>query len=147
GKIKYVFHEMKEAGNIFYSEKKQVFLVIFYSILVWTIEALLFYFTAQLMGIELSLFMVFLLIVVTGFAAMIPSAPNYVGTFEAAFVVFFIAFGLNENLAISMAITVHLVETITILILGLISMKSIGLSFKEISKINFMEIKNIIKGD
>ncbi|MFH1895433.1 MAG: lysylphosphatidylglycerol synthase transmembrane domain-containing protein [archaeon] len=142
GKIEYVFHEVKESGKIFYSEKKQFFLVFFYSGIVWVVEALLFYFTARIIGTELSLPLVFLLVVVTGFAAMIPSAPNYIGTFEAGFIVFFTAFGLSNNSAVSVAVTVHLIETVVILVLGVISMNRLGLSFKSFSEINFQEIKN-----
>jgi len=144
-KIKYFFNEIKEAGNIFYSEKKQLVLIIFYSILIWLIEILVFYFSAQFIGIDLGLFHVFLLIVVTGFAVMIPSGPNYIGTFEAGFVIFFIAFGLNQNSAISLAVLIHLIETVIIIILGLISMKKLNLSFKNFSEINLSGIKNKIK--
>jgi len=145
GKIKYVFNEMKEAGNMFHS-KKHVFQTIVYSILTWLIESFVFYFTAQTLGIELTFFQVVLLVVVVGFVVMIPSAPSYVGMFEAGFILFFIAFGLSENSAISMAIVIHLIQTVVVIILGLISMNQLNLSFKNISKINFSEIKNKIKG-
>ncbi len=145
-KIKYVFEETRETGKIFY-KGKHITKIIIYSVFIWMTEVLLFYFTAQLIGIPLTLFHVFLLIVVTGFAVMIPSAPSYVGTFEAGFVLFFLAFGLNENLAISMAVAIHLIQTVVIIILGLISMNQLNLSFKNISKINFSKIKNKIKGN
>jgi hypothetical protein len=145
-RIKYFFKEIKEAGNIFYSEKKQLLFIFLCSVYVWSIESLVFYFTAQIMGIQLSLLHVFLLIVVIGFASMIPSAPNYAGTFEAGFIVFFIAFGLSKNAAISMGIAIHLIQTAVIVLLGLISVKKLNLSLKNISKINFLEIKNKIKG-
>jgi len=143
-KIKYVFEEMKEAGKIFYA-KKNPFIIILYSIPIWIIEALLFYFTASIIGIELTIVHCFLLIVVVGFVVMIPSAPNYIGTFEAGVVLFFLAFGLNQNSAISLAVTVHLIQTVVIMVLGFISMKKTKLSFKNISKIDFSEIKKKIK--
>lgn len=146
GKIKHVFQETKETGNVFYSEKKELFFILIYSVLIWVIESIVFYFTAQFIGIPLTLFQIFLLIAVVGFATMIPSAPNYVGTFEAGFVLFFIAFGLNQNSAISMGVLIHLIQTIVIMIFGLISIQKLNLSFKSISKINFNEIKNKIKG-
>ncbi len=145
-KITYVFNEMKEAGNIFYAEKHFLKIII-YSVLIWIIESLVFYFTAQVLGIELSLFHVFLLIVVTGFAVMIPSSPNYIGTFEAGVVVFFMAFNLNQNSAISLAVIVHLIQTIVVISLGIISMNKLGLSFKSISETNFSQIKEKIKGN
>jgi len=144
GKMKYVFEEMKEAGNIFQA-KKNPFPIILYSLSIWIIEALLFYFTASLIGIELTIFHVFLLIVVTGFMVMLPSAPSYIGTFEAGIVLFFLAFGLSENSAISLAVTVHLIQTVVIMLLGFISMKKMKLSFKNISKINFNEIKQKLR--
>jgi len=147
GKIKYIFEETKQAGNVFYSEKKELGLILIYSVLIWTIESLVFYFTAQFIGIPLTLFHVFLLIVIVGFATMIPSAPSYVGTFEAGFVLFFLAFGLNQNSAISMGILIHLIQTVVIMVLGLISIHKLNISFKSISKINFNEIKNKIKGN
>ncbi len=144
-KIKYVFYEMKEAGKIFRAEKNFI-LIIFYSSLVWLTESMVFYFSASAIGIPLSLFQVFLLIVITGFAVMIPSAPSYLGTFEAGFIIFFMAFGLNQNSAVSLAVIIHLIQTIVIIVFGIISVKKLNISFKNISKINFIEIKNKIRG-
>jgi len=133
-KTDYVFKEIKGAGKIFYSKKRQFAIIFFYSISIWVLEALLFYFTANIIGIELTLSQVFLLVVVTGFAAMIPSAPNYIGTFEAAFVVFFSAFGLSQNSGIALAVTIHLIETIVIVVLGIISVNKLNLNLKEVQK-------------
>ncbi len=147
GKAKYVFQEVKEAGNIFRAEKKHFFIIIFYSVLLWLVESLVFYFAGIFIGAQLSIFQVFLLIVVAGFAVMIPSAPNYIGTFEAAFVVFFIAFGLNSSTAVSMAVLIHIVQTIVIAVLGFVSLNKMKLSLKSISSADFNEIKNKLKGN
>jgi uncharacterized protein (TIRG00374 family) len=103
------------------------------SFLIWGIEATNFFVISTGLGIHLSFAQIVLLLVIVAVGSMIPSAPAYIGTFEALFVFSFLAFGLSAESGIAMAITIHAIEFFCILILGLMSLNVLGMSFKELT--------------
>ncbi|MDI6783683.1 MAG: lysylphosphatidylglycerol synthase transmembrane domain-containing protein [bacterium] len=103
--------------------------VLFYSILSWLIEALMYFLVAIAMQVNLPVYAAPIILAVSNLGMMIPSSPGAVGTFE-----FFCAksatiFVRNPALASSYAILVHALWFIPITILGLIYMKKENISF------------------
>lgn len=104
------------------------------SMIIWGLESANLLIVANGLGIGLSFVEIVILLVVVAFGSMIPSAPAYIGTFEALFVASFLAFGLSAESGIAMAITAHAIEFFVVLLLGLISLNFLGISWKELLK-------------
>jgi len=102
------------------------------SMATWAIHVGVGYYAAQEMRLPLSLFDVGLLTALTGFAAMIPAAPGYIGTFEAAVAAFFVAYGLDVNQGIAYAVVIHVLQLLAIMVLGYQSMHHLGLKVGQV---------------
>lgn len=103
--------------------------VLFYSLLSWLIEAMMYYFIAVSMVMNLPSYTAPIILAVSNLGMMIPSSPGAVGTFE-----FFCAksatlFINNPAISLSYAILVHALWMIPLTILGLFYMMKENLSF------------------
>jgi len=76
------------------------------------------------------------ILAISTLSTVIPSAPGYLGTFEAGFILSFAAFGLSIESAISMAIITHLLFYIGTTILGFISLKKLNVSFSDLTNMS-----------
>lgn len=103
--------------------------VLFYSLLSWLIEAVMYYLVAVSMGMNLPSYASPIILAVSNLGMMIPSSPGAVGTFE-----FFAAksttlFTGNPASSLSYAILVHALWVIPLTILGLVYMMKENVSF------------------
>jgi uncharacterized membrane protein YbhN (UPF0104 family) len=89
------------------------------SVLVWAIEGTIFWLVAQSLNLDVSLLEGFFLVVLSAFFALIPAAPGYVGTFDAAVLFGLKALGVAGGAAVSFAILVRFVLFVPITIVGL----------------------------
>jgi len=138
-----VFLNFKSGGEILKSGKLVILKLFIYSIFIWVFEASLFYFVLYTMGILIPISTLFTLLSVVNFAIMIPSAPGYIGTFETAFVIVLVIYGINSSLALSAAIIIHIIWFITTILFGLISMRYLGVNIRQlIDKVKSIQNKN-----
>ena len=105
------------------------------SIVLWGTYFVLYYFVVLILGIQLGLFEVAVLVAISSLATIIPSAPGYIGTFEAGFILTFAAFGLGIEEATTMAIIIHLLFFVGTTILGFISLRDMKISFTNLTQI------------
>lgn len=105
------------------------------SIIVWVIHVVVFYIVMASLGLDFTIPQLMIIVAISNIVAMIPSAPGYLGTYEAAIVFSFAAFGLSSEAALSTAIITHLVAYVVITILGIISLNRLGVSWGEIAKV------------
>jgi uncharacterized protein (TIRG00374 family) len=76
-------------------------------------------------------------IVVTNLGMMIPSSPGFIGVAHFLYVVSLSLFGIDKNTALGFAIVIHGLSFIFIVVIGLISLWSEGLTFSNLAGSEF----------
>lgn len=104
------------------------------SLLIWGLEIVVYLTVLRGFGIDLPAWSAALALVITNFSIATPSAPGYVGLFEAGCSGAVIALGLDKELALSYAIGIHLLLFSIVVVSGLISMFHLGLRFGDLTK-------------
>ena len=87
---------------------------------VWLIEGLIFWLVARSLSLDLSIVDGCLLLVLTAFFSLVPAAPGYVGTFDAAIVFGLHAMSVEGGQAVAYALLVRFVLFVPITIGGLV---------------------------
>ena len=87
---------------------------------VWVLEGIIFTLVGDALGLDLSLLEGVFLVVLSSFFALIPAAPAYAGTFDAAIVFGLKALDIAGGAALSFAILVRAVLFVPITVAGLI---------------------------
>jgi uncharacterized membrane protein YbhN (UPF0104 family) len=87
---------------------------------VWGLEGFIFYLVGQSLDLPIGLVDGLFLVVLSSFFALIPAAPAYAGTFDAAVVFGLKALGITGGAAVSFAILVRAVLFVPITIVGLV---------------------------
>ena len=104
------------------------------SALIWALEVVAYYLVLRGLQIDLPIWAAALTVVVANFGIAAPSAPGYVGVFDAACSGALIALGVHNELALSYAIAVHLLLYVTVTGSGLLAMWHLELSLSEVMK-------------
>ena len=87
---------------------------------VWVLEAAIFVLVARSLGVELSILEGIFLNVLASFFALVPAAPGYVGTFDAALIFGLDALDVTGGVAFTAALLVRFVLFVPITATGLI---------------------------
>jgi glycosyltransferase 2 family protein len=93
--------------------------VVFWSFVLWLVNALSFYVGFAAFDINVSYTGALLMQGLLSFGVSVPSTPGYVGPFEAAIVASLALYGVGEDRAFSYAIAYHVTTFIPITLLGL----------------------------
>jgi len=88
---------------------------------VWVLEGSVFWMAAMALRLPTVTTGPWLAFILGNFAAMIPSAPGYVGTFHAAVITALVTVGCEPNIAASFAILVHALIWIWITLAGTVA--------------------------
>src|SRR6266540_384695 len=96
---------------------------------VWPIDMVLRSFSIHL-PITASMFIMVFLV----FAVMVPASPGYVGTYHAACVYGLMAFNIQKEQALSVALVIHGVNFVPVVILGFYYLWRDKLSLKDVSE-------------
>ena len=100
------------------------------TVLVWTLEGCCFALFLQRMEVDAVLPKAFFCLVVVNMGILIPSAPGYVGVFQAGAVAALLALGMDPSRGLALGIVVHAAQWIPTTILGVIFMAMMGLSWR-----------------
>lgn len=103
-------------------ERDRLILVLFWSILIWSLELLVYVFVSQAYDANINLSEIVLFMVAVNFSSLIPAAPGGIGVIEAAATAILTSVGIEHEKALTMVITQHMIQYIVVGILG-------GLSF------------------
>lgn len=126
---------MNFAKGLVMSKKPEKWLLtIFFSFLVWFIALLQIEMIEQSIGASLPFITTFLLLTMSSFGAMIPSAPGYVGTFHLAAQYGFIFYGLGKEEALSAAIIWHASMIFPTILFGLAALLAFNVSPSRLSE-------------
>ena len=103
------------------------------TVLVWILEFFVYFTMMRGFAIDLPPWAALLAMVVTNIGIAAPSAPGYVGVYEAACSSAVIAMGLDKELALSYAIGVHLMMYTFLVVTGQVLMWRLGLKLTDIT--------------
>jgi len=87
---------------------------------VWLLEGAVFALVAQAVGLDLSILEGVFLVVIANFFALVPAAPGYVGTYDAAVLFGLAALEVTDGVAVGVAILARFVAFVPITVLGLV---------------------------
>ena len=135
-KIEFLLNEILTGEKSLKQGTKNQLIIWISGIITWLIIVLFYYYTAQFIGIEISLAQAIVLNSIAALVSMIPSAPSNIGTYEGSFGLVFLAFGLNVSDGIALGVLTHLISTIVIFLIGFFSIRSLGIDLKKF-KSNF----------
>ncbi len=109
-------------------------LVALLSLAAWSCEGIMYFFTAQAMGLEgLGLGKNLMVLAVVNLVIMIPAAPGFVGTFEFSCKKTMALFGVTASTAAGYAIVLHAAQYLPITLLGIYYLARYNISLKEAS--------------
>lgn len=107
----------------------EVLVVFAASICIWLIETCFYWFVMRAFPFSISFFTLMLLLGVVNLATTLPSAPGYVGTFDAMSIAFLTAVGVSPALSAGYTLLLHAALWLPITLVGLVYFAREGLSW------------------
>jgi hypothetical protein len=104
--------------------------VVGWSIVLWLVNALSFFLAFQAFDLKVNFAGALVLQGVLAFGIAVPSAPGYVGPFEAAITAVLAIYGIGASQAAAYAVGYHLTTFVPITLLGVWSATRTGLGFR-----------------
>lgn len=108
-----------------------VLMVFLTSVVIWLLETGKYWFVMHAFNFEVSFFALMLMNGIVNLATTIPSAPGYVGTFDAPGIAVLTAYGVEQATAASYTLVLHLALWLPITALGLYYMAREGIKWDE----------------
>ncbi len=135
------------SGLKFFQNKKLIFNVFLTSVVVWYIEAWAYKVFFLSFGVEVSIIQCLFVIVTTGIATMLPTAPAFIGAIESVGMVTLGLFGITETLAFTSMAATHFVEMMSVYALGITGIIKERISFSDLFKFAVSEQKDEDKNE
>ena len=101
--------------------------VVFWSVVLWLVNALSFYLAFRAFELPVGYVVALILQGVLAFGIAVPSAPGYVGPFEAIITAVLAVYGIGPSQAVAYAVGYHLTTFVPITLLGVWSATRTGL--------------------
>ena len=95
-----------------------VLMVFFTSVIIWLLETGKYWFVMQAFDFSVSFFALMLMNGIVNLATTIPSAPGYIGTFDAPGIAVLTAYGVEHSLAAGYTLVLHVALWLPITLLG-----------------------------
>lgn len=92
----------------------KIFLIVLWSIVIWTVELLVYYAVSSAYGADLPLSYVVLFLIAVNFSSLIPSAPGAIGVIEAVGSQVLASVGVPRELALTMVLTQHAIQYLVV---------------------------------
>jgi uncharacterized protein (TIRG00374 family) len=108
-----------------------VLMVFFTSIIIWLLETGKYWFVMHAFNFQVSFFALMLMNGIVNLATTIPSAPGYIGTFDAPGIAVLTAYGVNQATAAGYTLTLHVALWLPITMLGVYFMAREGLKWND----------------
>lgn len=112
----------------------RLFGVIAWSLFLWLVNALSFYLAFVAFDLPVNFAGAVVLQGVLAFGIAVPSAPGYIGPFEAAITAVLALYGIGASQAVAYAVGYHLTTFIPITLLGVWSATRTGLGFRAVAR-------------
>jgi uncharacterized protein (TIRG00374 family) len=108
---------------------RDVLMVFVTSVIVWLLETAKYWFVMHAFPFEVSFFALMLMNGIVNLATTIPSAPGYVGTFDAPGIAVLQSYGVEQAVAVAYTLVLHAALWFPITALGLYYMAREGISW------------------
>jgi len=95
-----------------------VLMVFFTSVIIWLLETGKYWFVMHAFNFEVSFFVLMLMNGIVNLATTIPSAPGYIGTFDAPGIAVLTAYGVEHSIAAGYTLVLHVALWLPITLLG-----------------------------
>ena len=105
-------------------------MVLFTSVVIWLLETGKYWFVMQAFDFQVSFFALMLMNGIVNLATTIPSAPGYVGTFDAPGIAVLSAYGVDQGMAAGYTLVLHAALWLPITLLGAYYMVSEGIRWQ-----------------
>ncbi len=133
------------SGFSLVKDPKNMVLCIFYSFLVWLLNAFSYYvMSLGCPGINLSFSAMAASMVIICFFIALPSAPGFWGLWEAGGLFALTIFGIGSKDAAGFTLINHACQMLPVIIVGLVSMVVYGVNFRQVSYENKTSLSNEI---
>ncbi len=97
---------------------RDALMVFFTSVVIWLLETGKYWFVMHAFSFRVSFFALMLMNGIVNLATTIPSAPGYVGTFDAPGIAVLVAYGVNASLAAGYTLVLHVALWVPITLVG-----------------------------
>jgi uncharacterized protein (TIRG00374 family) len=108
-----------------------VLMVFFTSVIIWLLETSKYWFVMHAFNFHVSFFTLMLMNGIVNLATTIPSAPGYIGTFDAPGIAVLTAYGVNQATAAGYTLTLHVALWLPVTLLGIYFMAREGLKWND----------------
>lgn len=108
-----------------------ILMVFVTSVIIWLFETLKYWFVMHAFGFTVSFFALMLMNGIVNLATTIPSAPGYIGTFDAPGIAVLTAYGVPQATAAGYTLTLHAALWIPITLLGAYYLAKEGLKWSD----------------
>ena len=108
---------------------KDVLMIFITSFVIWLLETGKYWFVMHAFPFEVSFFALMLMNGIVNLATTIPSAPGYIGTFDAPGIAILQAFGIEKAIAVAYTLVLHAALWFPITALGLFYLAREGISW------------------
>ncbi len=111
---------------------RDLFMVLVTSVIIWLLETVKYWFLMHAFPFEVSFFALMLMNGVVNLATTLPSAPGYIGTFDAPGIAVLTAYGVDPAIATAYTLVLHAALWLPITLLGLYYILREGISWKNV---------------
>lgn len=118
-----------------------ILMVFLTSVVIWLLETGKYWFVMHAFNFEVSFFALMLMNGIVNLATTIPSAPGYVGTFDAPGIAVLSAYGVPLGVATSYTLVLHVALWVPVTLVGAYFMARAGLSWDKVQT-EYKEIQN-----
>ena len=108
-----------------------VLMVFIISVIIWLLETGKYWFVMQAFPFQVSFFALMLMNGIVNLATTIPSAPGYIGTFDAPGIAVLAAYGVEHSIAVGYALVLHVALWLPITLLGAYFLTREGVKWSE----------------
>lgn len=95
-----------------------VLMVFFTSVIIWLLETGKYWFVMHAFPFQVSFFALMLMNGIVNLATTLPSAPGYIGTFDAPGIAVLAAYGVEQSVAVGYTLVLHVALWLPITLLG-----------------------------
>lgn len=110
---------------------QEALMVFLTSVVIWLLETAKYWFVMQAFPFEVSFFALMLMNGIVNLATTIPSAPGYIGTFDAPGIAVLVAYGVPQGMAAGYTLVLHAALWIPITLLGAYYMAAEGIRWQQ----------------
>jgi uncharacterized protein (TIRG00374 family) len=121
---------------------REALMVFFTSLVIWLLETGKYWLVMHAFPFRVSFFALMLMNGIVNLATTIPSAPGYVGTFDAPGIAVLVAYNVNQAIAAAYTLVLHVALWVPITLLGAYFLAREGLKWDENIEVEQVRVSN-----